>query len=126
MLMQLLSFGAVASAAVIPSPSGAPALASALNMSVYSLPFLANSSGRAAAIQYKRNNFFLGPDPVGNTSYFPTGPLGDQIVQADIASVQADVVPQLANVKLDAAAAYGAVATVSRHLQRVSYVPDWV
>ena len=50
----------------------------------YTLPvFDPNSSERFEEIRINRNGFQYGPPLLGNTSFFPTGVLGDAMVQAD-------------------------------------------
>ena len=50
----------------------------------YTLPvFDPNSGERFEEILINRNGFQYGPPLLGNTSFFPTGVLGDAMVQAD-------------------------------------------
>ena len=45
---------------------------------------------RSEEVQDHRNGFLYGPSLIGNTSYFPTGPLGDGLVKAQIALGEAE------------------------------------
>jgi len=50
----------------------------------YTLPiFDPNSSQRFEEIRINRNGYQYGPPLLGNTSFFPTGVLGDAMVQTD-------------------------------------------
>ena len=80
----------------------------------YTLPGLASdSNARAAAIQTKRDTFLYGPSIAGNTSYWPTGTLGNATVNSQFASLVADGKPQVTAVQADSAAAAQAVTAVS-------------
>lgn len=50
----------------------------------FSLPqYNINSSARVAGIEAKREGWVYGPSIAGNTSFYPTGSLGDAAVEAD-------------------------------------------
>lgn len=60
------------------------------------LPFMITEASpdpaaRAAAIQMKRQTFLYGPDPDGSSISFPSGPLGNAMVGADVAGLQSIV-----------------------------------
>lgn len=54
------------------------------DQTLFSLPqFAVNGSSRVADIQAKREGWAYGPSIAGNTSFYPTGSLGDAAVEAD-------------------------------------------
>ncbi|KAL9627743.1 MAG: hypothetical protein Q9164_007506, partial [Protoblastenia rupestris] len=56
------------------------------------LPMMdADPTSRAQSIETKRRGFLYGPSKLGNTSFYPTGPLGDERVQRDLALIRPDV-----------------------------------
>jgi hypothetical protein len=90
----------------------------------YSLPDKHDHSAlRAQAIRLKRDNFIYGPSIAGNTSFWPTGPLGDATVQTQFAALVADGAPQRAAVQADSATAVQAVIAVSQDC--TSYNATW-
>jgi hypothetical protein len=59
--------------------------------SAYSLPAgNSASSVRQQQIAINRAGYVYGSSPLGNTSYFPTGVLGDALVQSDVAKFNAE------------------------------------
>jgi hypothetical protein len=78
------------------------------------------SDARAEAIQVKRDTFIYGPSVAGNTSFWPTGSLGDSTVQSQFAALVADGKPQVAAVQKDSAAAAQAVTAVGLILRPLS------
>ena len=51
----------------------------------FSLPLYDGAlSSRVAEIELKRQGFLYGPSLLGNTSYFPTGPLGSAMAQQHV------------------------------------------
>lgn len=47
----------------------------------------ANDTARNAGIAANRIGYQYGPSPLGNSSYFPTGPLADRVVAAQVQNV---------------------------------------
>ena len=68
----------------------------------YALPmFDPNPSARAAEIQQNRAGYLYGPSLIGNSSFFLTGSLGEQLVQNDIALWEKDAAPVNAAIQAD-------------------------
>ena len=79
-----------------------------------------NSAARAQAISDKRAGFLYGPSILGNTSFFPTGPLGDAMVQRDVAQLNADSAVVATAAEADAALVVQALQKVTNNLLPIS------
>lgn len=96
-------------------PSGSRNLQRRNGTEPYSLPTLdANASERKAAIQVKADTFLYGPSVAGNTSFWPTGSLGNSTTKADFSALLADGQPQVAAVQAGQQAAAAAITAVGR------------
>ncbi|TVY94043.1 Manganese lipoxygenase [Lachnellula willkommii] len=77
------------------------------NFTSYSLPPLEssglNNSVRASAIKVKADTFLYGPSIAGNTSFWPTGSLGNSTVNADYSALSTDSPLDETNVEDDVA-----------------------
>lgn len=98
----------------------------------YVLPeFDINQAGRAEEIRVNREGFQYGPPLLGNTSYFPTGVLGDAMVAKDKELWFRDVAYVTENVYQEWPAAAQALAQVrrqvnaSRSLKLMSPIGRW-
>lgn len=89
----------------------APLTLSVLNNTLpYVLPmFDQNTSARAAEITRNRAGYLYGPSLIGNTSYFPSGTLGDALVEQDLAYFELDFAVQESLVLNDSAAVLEAI-----------------
>lgn len=80
----------------------------------YSVPVCSgNGTQRNGAIVAKQAGYLYGPSLMGNTSYFPTGSLGDAMVQRDVAQWDLDYSNMGKLATDDVGAAYQAIAAVS-------------
>lgn len=87
----------------------------------YSLPQdSVDLAARTAELDATRAGYEYGP-PVAGGPYYPSGTLGSVKGAADLASLQADLVPQEGLVGLDAAHANASAATgkVSNHVAKI-------
>lgn len=50
----------------------------------YALPSSSTDQARASEIAANRAGYLYGTSPLANSSYFPTGPLGSELVQQDV------------------------------------------
>ena len=73
-----------------------------------------NPAARATEIQQNRAGYLYGPSLIGNSSFFLTGPLGDQLVQAEVALWNKDAAPVRAAVQAEATPVLQSVGAVSR------------
>jgi hypothetical protein len=115
LILYVLGLGLAIQVLAIPSlpPRSSNLLPRQNITTIYSLPD--DSPIRAQAIQLKRDNFIYGPSIAGNTSFWPTGSLGNATVQAQFAALVADGGPQRAAVQADSATAVQAVIAVSQN-----------
>ena len=82
----------------------------------YVLPmFDPNPSARAAEISRNQAGYLYGPSLIGNSSFFLTGPLGDQLVQSEIALWNQTAAPARAAVQADARPVLATLTAVSHH-----------
>ena len=80
----------------------------------YVLPmFDPNPSARAAEISRNRAGYLYGPSLIGNSSFFLSGPLGDQLVQSEIALWNQTAAPVRAAVQADAGPVLETLTAVS-------------
>ena len=83
----------------------------------YVLPvFDATPSERADQIKRNREGYLYGPSRLGNTSYFPSGLLGDAMVKRDVDEWYEDAAWVSENVAKESQVAATAVARVRTHL----------
>ena len=73
-----------------------------------------NSAARAAELDKNRAGYLYGPSLIGNSSFFLTGELGDQLVQSDIALWNQDATPVRAAVQAEATPVLESVGIVSQ------------
>ena len=96
----------------------------------YVLPvFDATPSERADQIERNREGYLYGASRLGNTSYFPTGLLGDAMVKRDVDRWYEDAAWVSVNVEKESQLAAAAVARV-RNIPSIEYtwtltVPGW-
>ena len=111
-----LSFAALAQAHPQSQSYGIQGLnGSAVTNGTYVLPmFDPNPAARATEIQKNRAGYLYGPSLIGNSSFFLTGPLGDQLVQAEVALWNKDAAPVRAAVQAEATPVLQSVGAVSR------------
>ena len=64
---------------------------------------------RAQQINYHRQGYLYGPSVIGNSSYFPTGPLGDELVARQVALSKAVADPNAQTIIDEATPVYEAV-----------------
>jgi hypothetical protein len=80
----------------------------------FSLPMSdSDPTARAQAIAIKRQSFLYGPSIAGNTSFYPTGPLGNTISQNDTDAFFAMQNIIVADMQSDAVTAGAAIEQVS-------------
>lgn len=80
----------------------------------YSVPTCPqNGTARQQAIAIKRAGYLYGSSLMGNTSYFPSGSLGDAMVERDIAQWTVDYTTMQTLATEDAEGALQALAHVS-------------
>ena len=70
-------------------------------------------AARAQAIHETRLGFLYGPSPVGNTSFYPAGPLGNASITSDFNLLSQDAATIAAAAGADVALAAAAVQNVS-------------
>ena len=81
----------------------------------YVLPmFDPNPAARAAELANNRAGYLYGPSLIGNSSFFLTGQLGDQLVQSDIALWEQDAAPVNAAVQAEVTPVFQSVGVVSQ------------
>lgn len=86
----------------------------------YSIPTCPqNGTARQQAIAVKRTGYLYGPSLMGNTSYFPSGSLGDAMVERDIAQWTVDYTTMQKLATEDAEGALQALAQVSSHSRTI-------
>ena len=111
-----LSLSSIAQA--IPNPQGNSS--SSLDSGVigngtYVLPIFDHSPAkRAAEIFGNRAGYLYGPSLVGNSSFFLTGPLGDKLVQREVALWYKDATPVNEAVEAEANLVLTTLSIVSR------------
>ena len=72
-----------------------------------------NPAARAAELERNRAGFLYGPSLIGNSSFFLTGPLGDQLVQSDIDLWNSDAGPVRSTIQAEAAPVLETLGAVS-------------
>lgn len=72
-----------------------------------------NPAARATEIQKNRAGYLYGPSLIGNSSFFLTGPLGDQLVQEEVVQWNKDAAPVRAAVQAEATPVLQSVGAVS-------------
>ena len=83
----------------------------------YVLPmFDSNPTARAAELRENRAGYLYGPSLIGNSSFFPTGVLGNQLVQSEVALWTRDAAPVRAAIQAEATPVLGSVGAVSHRL----------
>ena len=78
-----------------------------------------NPAARAAELARNRAGYQYGPSLIGNSSFFLTGTLGDQLVNSEIALWNQDAAPVRAAIRAEAAPVVGAIQAVSLPLGQV-------
>jgi hypothetical protein len=73
----------------------------------------ADRAERAREIETTRSGFLYGPSRLGNTSFYPAGPLGNAVVQADVEGGRVDAAAILKSVREDLAAVNKTMREVS-------------
>lgn len=73
----------------------------------------ADRAERAREIETTRSGFLYGPSRLGNTSFYPAGPLGNAVVQADVEGGRVDAAAILKAVREDLAAVNKTMREVS-------------
>ena len=69
----------------------------------YSLPmFDPNQTARIAEITENRKGFIYGPSLIGNSSFFPIGPKGEELSRSEVVLWNSDAAPQRAAVRAEA------------------------
>ena len=88
--------------------------ASTISNKSYTLPaFDPNPAARAAELEQNRAGYLYGPSKIGNSSFFLSGPLGDQVWQGEVALWEQDAAPVRAAVRAEATPALQSVIAVS-------------
>ena len=72
-----------------------------------------NPAARAAELTRNRAGYQYGPSKIGNSSFFLSGPLGDQLVQTEIADWNKSAASIQAGVQTDASLALQNLVAVS-------------
>ena len=72
-----------------------------------------NPAARAAELARNRAGYQYGPSLIGNSSFFLTGTLGDQLVNSEIALWNQDATPVRAAIRAEATPVLGAIRAVS-------------
>lgn len=76
-----------------------------------------NASQRAQDIQTKQQGYLYGPSLMGNSSWFPSGPLGEAMIKRDAALFKTDLDFVKAEAARDIKSAGAALAAVSMSSQ---------
>ncbi|TVY34757.1 Manganese lipoxygenase [Lachnellula subtilissima] len=104
-LVWSLGLGLALEVSSAPSVPQALRRQSANNFTSYTIPPLESSSSsvRASAIKVKADTFLYGPSVAGNTSFWPTGSLGNSTINADFAALSTDTSIDEPNIESDVA-----------------------
>ena len=115
-ILGALGLAVVAHALPRPQANDVPASnGSVLANASYTLPIYdSNSAARAAEIQQNRAGYLYSPSLIGNTSFFLTGSLGDQLVQSDIALWEKDAAPVNATIQAEVVPIIQSLGAVSQ------------
>ena len=73
-----------------------------------------NSAARAAELDKNRAGYLYGPSLIGNSSFFLTGQLGDQLVQSEVDLWNQDAAPVRAAIQAEATPVLQSVGVVSQ------------
>ena len=79
-----------------------------------------NPAARAAEIAKNRDGYLYGPSLIGNSSFFLTGHLGDQLVRSEISQWYQTAAPARAAVQADAATVLETLSAVSQCLSLIN------
>ena len=82
-----------------------------------------NPAVRAAELEKNRAGYQYGPSLIGNSSFFLTGSLGDQLVESEVALWNKDAQPVRAAIQAEATPALKAIGIVSCSLALTRYLP---
>lgn len=83
-----------------------------------------NPSQRAQDIQTKQQGYLYGPSVMGNSSWFPSGPLGEAMIKRDAAVFKTDLDFVIAEAARDMKVADAALAAVSMSAQVFMILSD--
>lgn len=75
-----------------------------------------NPAKRTAEIQNNRAGYQYGPSLMGNSSFFPTGALGDQLVKNEVNQWHQDYTPMILTIESEAGPVGETVLTVMSFL----------
>ena len=116
-ILGTLGLAVVAHALPKPKANDVPATnTSILANASYVLPMYdSDSTGRAAEMQQNHAGYLYGPSLIGNTSFFLTGSLGDQLVQSDLALWEKDAAPVSATIQAESVPVVQGLGAVSYH-----------
>ena len=113
--MKSAILGVVALSALARGQTQSQTNSSTVGNGTYVLPmFDPNPAARATELVKNRAGYLYGPSLIGNSSFFLTGELGDQLVQSDIALWNQDAAPVRAAVQAEATPVLQSVGVVSQ------------
>ncbi|KAL8784965.1 MAG: hypothetical protein Q9195_008831 [Heterodermia aff. obscurata] len=103
-IVHILAFGGLALGLIQPQTNASQSTnATTVGNGTYVLPmFDPNPAARAAELDENRAGYLYGPSLIGNSSFFLTGSLGDQLVQSDVDLWNLDAAPVRAAVQAEA------------------------